>query len=202
VTAAALAALLAGAAAGEPTNAALGRLEAALAEVRTVRTRFVQEKRMALFKHPLVTRGVILVEMPDRLLWRVESPLRYALSLDGKEARQWDGETGKTQRVPLDGNPVFAAVSEQLRAWFSGRYSRLAGDYDIAQLAEAPPAFAFTPKPGTPPAKMVKAVNVTFREDRRYIASIRIEETGGDVTVLTFEETAVNAPIAPKEWEL
>jgi outer membrane lipoprotein carrier protein len=201
----ALAALLASAACaccGEPTNAVLGRLESALSEVRTVRTRFVQEKRMALFKSALVTRGVILVEMPDRLLWRVESPLRYALALDGKQARQWDGETGKTQRIPLDGNPVFAAVTEQLRAWFGGRYSLLARDYLITQTSESPPVFVFAPKADTPPAKILRSVAVTFREDRRYIAAIRIEEQSGDVTSLAFEDTEVNAPITAKEWEL
>ncbi len=190
------------AAAAAPATNLLAQIEAALADVRTVRTRFVQEKRLALFKNPLVTRGVILLEMPDRLLWRVDTPIRYALLLDGRQARQWDGETGKTQRIPLDGNPVFAAVTEQLRAWFGGRYSQLAADYEIVQRSTEPAVFAFTPKKGTPPAALLRSVTVAFRSDNRYIASIRIDETGGDATTLTFEETTVNTPVPPREWEL
>ncbi len=190
------------AAEGGPVSEALAKLESSLADVKTVRTRFVQEKRLALFKHPLVTRGVIQVEPPDRILWRVESPIRYALLIDGKQAKQWDGETGKTQKIPLAGNPVFAAVTEQLRAWFGGRYSLLANDYDIVQRSEAPAIFVFTPKPETPPAKMLQSVTVTFRADKRYITAIQIDEAGGDVTVLTFEETEINVPFASKEWEL
>jgi len=195
-----LAAACAGAA--ETPNAALAQLESSLADVKTVRTRFVQEKRLALFKNALVTRGTIQVQTPDKLLWRVESPIRYVLLIDGKQAKQWDGETGKTQKIPLADNPVFAAVTEQLRAWFGGRYSLLAKGYDIARRSEAPVVFVFTPKSGTPPAKMLKTVTVTFREDKRYIASIRIEEAAGDVTALTFEGTEINVPLAPKEWEL
>jgi outer membrane lipoprotein-sorting protein len=187
---------------GGQTNAVLARLESSLAGVKTVRTRFVQEKKLALFKNPLITRGVIQVEPPDRLLWRVESPIKYVLLIDGKQAKQWDGETGKTQKIPLSDNPVFAAVTEQLRSWFGGRYSLLANDYDIVQRSETPAAFVFTPKPETPPAKMLKSVTVTFREDKRYITSIQIDEAGGDVTVLKFEETEINVPFAPKEWEL
>lgn len=185
-----------------PTNAVLVKLESALSDVKTVRTRFVQEKRLALFKKVLITRGVIQVETPDKLLWRVESPIKYVLLIDGKQAKQWDGETGKTQKIPLASNPVFSAVTEQLRAWFGGHYSLLAKDYDITQRSEAPVVFVFTPKPETPPAKMLKAVTVTFREDRRYITALQIDETCGDVTVLTFEETEINMPFAPKEWDL
>lgn len=183
------------------TNAVLNKLESSFANVKTVRTRFVQEKRLALFKNALVTRGVIHVQPPDKLLWRVESPIKYVLLIDGKQAKQWDGETGKTQKIPLAGNPVFSAVTEQLRSWFGGRYSLLAQDYVIAQRAETPAVFVFTPKPDTPPAKMLLAVTVTFREDKRYIASIRIDEAGGDSTVLRFEETEINTPFEPKDWE-
>lgn len=185
-----------------PTNAALAGLESSMAEVKTVRTRFVQEKRLALFKNPLMTRGMIQVETPDKLLWRVESPIQYALLIDGRQAKQWDGETGKTQKIPLADNPVFSAVTEQLRAWFGGRYSLLANDYDILQRSETPVVLVFTPKPETPPAKMLKAVTVTFRDDKRYITALQIDETGGDVTVLRFEETEINVPLAPKAWEL
>ena len=173
-----------------------------MADVKTVKTRFVQEKTMALFNHPLVTRGSIWVAPPERLLWRVDSPMRYALALDGTRVRQWDGETGKTTTMSLDGNPVFAAVTEQLNAWFGGRYGLLAQDYDVEQRAVAPATFVFVPKPSAPSAKMLKSVTVVFREDARYIASIQIADRSGDVTTLTFADTEINVPLDPKAWEL
>ena len=188
--------------AAEPAADLLGPMEQAMADVRTVKTAFVQEKKMALFNHPLVTRGSIWVEPPNRLLWRVESPMRYALALDGSRIRQWDGETGKTTSLSMDGNPVFAAVTEQLNAWFGGRYGLLAQDYEVEQQAAAPATFAFVPKPTAPSAKMLESVTVVFREDARYIASIRIADRGGDVTTLTFVDTELNVPLDPKAWEL
>ena len=131
--------------AAEPIPEILGQMEKAMADVKTVKTRFVQEKKMALFNHPLITRGSIWVEPPAHLLWRVDSPMRYALAIDGQRARQWDGETGKTMSMSLDGNPVFSAVTEQLNAWFGGRYGMLGQDYDIAQQSVSPAAFVFVP---------------------------------------------------------
>ena len=188
--------------AAEPAADVLGQMEQAMADVRTVKTAFVQEKQMALFNHPLVTRGSIWVEPPNRILWRVESPMRYALALDGSRIRQWDGETGKTTSLSMDGNPVFAAVTEQLNAWFGGRYGLLARDYDVERQAAAPATFTFVPKPTAPSAKMLESVTVVFREDARYIASIRIADRGGDVTTLTFVDTELNVPLDPKAWEL
>lgn len=188
--------------AAEPAADLLGPMEQAMADVRTVKTAFVQEKQMALFNHPLVTRGSIWVEPPNRLLWRVESPMRYALALDGSRIRQWDGETGKTTSLSMEGNPVFAAVTEQLNAWFGGRYGLLARDYDVERQAAAPATFTFVPKPTAPSAKMLESVTVVFRGDARYIASIRIADRGGDVTTLTFVDTELNVPLDPKAWEL
>lgn len=190
------------AAAAEPIPEILGQMEKAMADVKTVKTRFVQEKKMALFNHPLITRGRIWVEPPAHLLWRIDSPMRYALAIDGQRARQWDEETGKTMSMSLDGNPVFSAVTEQLNAWFGGRYGMLAQDYDIAQQSISPAAFVFVPKPAAPSAKMLKAVTVVFREDARYIASIQIDDCGGDVTTLRFEDTELNVPLDPQVWEL
>ena len=186
----------------EPIPEILGQMEKAMADVKTVKTRFVQEKKMALFNHPLISRGSIWVEPPAHLLWRVDSPMRYALAIDGQRARQWDEETGKTTSMALDGNPVFSAVTEQLNAWFGGRYGMLAQDYDIAQQSISPAAFVFVPKPAAPSAKMLKAVTVVFREDARYIASIQIDDCGGDVTTLKFEDTEINVPLDPQVWEL
>lgn len=188
--------------AAEPATDVLGQMEQAMADVKTVKTRFVQEKKMALFNHPLVTRGSIWVEPPEHLLWRVESPMQYALALDGSRVRQWDGETGKTTSLSMEGNPVFAAVTEQLNAWFGGRYGLLAQDYDVERQAAAPATFVFVPKPTAPSAKMLKSVTVVFRADARYIASIRIDDRSGDVTTLTFTDTEINVPLDPKAWEL
>ena len=199
--AACLMALLSAAANGQ-TNGIPEHLEQAITGVKTVRTRFVQEKRVALFRQPLVTRGLIQVAPPGKLLWRVESPIRYALLIDGRQARQWDGETGRTEKIALADNPVFAAVAEQLGAWFGGRYRLLASTYDIRPSPGVPDAFVFTPRPDTPPATVLQSVTVTFRGDGRYLASIRIDERGGDTTLLTFAETEINVPLDAEAWTL
>jgi outer membrane lipoprotein-sorting protein len=180
----------------------LQELETALAEVKTVKTRFVQEKKMALFKKPMITKGAILLEMPEKLMWKIESPVKYVLLIDGKQAKQWDGETKKTVSISLAEQPVFAAVTQQLRAWFAGNYRVLSKDYTIKKIEGEKLTFEFVPKPELPQAKMVKRILVTFQKDKKYIELFQIEESSGDTTKLTFSETSLNAEIEKKEWEL
>lgn len=180
----------------------LQELETALSDVKTVKTRFVQEKKMALFKKPMITKGAILLEMPGKLLWKIESPVKYKLLIDGQQAKQWDGETGKTVRIPLAEQPVFAAVTQQLRAWFAGNYRLLSKDYTIKKIEGEQLAFEFVPKPELPQAKVMKRIAVTFQKDKKYIASFQIEENSGDLTKLLFEETTINGVIEAKEWDL
>ncbi len=180
----------------------LQALESALSDVKTVRTRFVQEKKMALFKKPMITKGSILLEMPDKLMWKVEAPIKYVLLIDGQQAKQWDGETKKTVRIALADQPVFAAVTQQLRAWFTGNYRVLSKDYTIKKIEGKQFAFEFVPKPDLPQTKMLKRITVTFQKDKKYIQLFQIEETGGDLTTMLFEETSINAEIDKKEWDL
>jgi len=180
----------------------LQELETALAEVKTVKTSFVQEKKMALFKKPMITKGAILLEMPEKLMWKIESPVKYVLLIDGKQAKQWDGETKKTVSISLTAQPVFAAVTQQLRAWFAGNYRVLSKDYTIKKLEGEKLTFEFVPKPELPQAKMVNRILVTFQKDKKYIELFQIEESSGDTTKLTFSETTLNADIDKKEWEL
>lgn len=180
----------------------LQELETALSEVKTVKTSFVQEKKMALFKKPMITKGMILLEMPEKLMWKIESPVQYVLLIDGKQAKQWDGETKKTVSISLAEQPVFAAVTQQLRAWFAGNYRALSKDYTIKKLEGEQLAFEFIPKPELPQAKMVKRISVTFQKDKKYIELFQIEENSGDTTKLTFSETSLNTDIDKKEWKL
>ncbi len=180
----------------------LQELETALSEVKTVKTSFVQEKKMALFKKPMITKGMILLEMPEKLMWKIESPVQYVLLIDGKQAKQWDGETKKTVSISLTAQPVFAAVTQQLRAWFAGNYRVLSKDYTIKKLEGEKLTFEFVPKPELPQAKMVNRILVTFQKDKKYIELFQIEESSGDTTKLTFSETTLNADIDKKEWEL
>lgn len=184
-------------------EAVLTRLEQAFSEVKTVQARFVQEKELTIFQEKVILKGHMAMENPGRLVWHVEEPVRYAFLLGDKTLRQWDEDSRKIQEIALSNNPIFDVVDKQLRCWFSGQYKMLTQDYWVEVLQEEKPIrLSFVPLESSMIRKAIQRVEVEFREDMRYVQSIRIEDLNGDRTSFVFEETRLNEPIPPEEWEI
>ena len=183
-------------------TASLLDLQRSLAGTTNVQSDFVQEKRLSMLQQNVVIKGRLAVEQPDRFSWQVTEPIRYTLILEGTNLRQWDEPTGRVQQMSLAGNPVFGVVATQLRAWFAGQLDSLLQDFDAEIEAMSPPRISFTPRDGSFARKAIRRVTLTFREDRRYIQNMEIEELSGDQTRMTFTNTVLNAPIDPQAWEV
>ena len=181
----------------------LAELQSSLAGTTNVQSEFIQEKSLSLLQRTVIIKGRLAVEQPDRLSWQVLEPIRYNMVLDGAVLRQWDENTGKVQTMSLAGNPVFKVVVNQLRAWFSGRFDLLTQDFDArVDASVAAPKIIFTPKEGSFAFKVIERVVLTFREDRRYIHDLLIEERTGDRTLMTFTNSVLNAAIPATAWEV
>ena len=189
------------------TNAAapsrlLAELQQALGGTTSVQTDFVQEKQLALLQQKVIIKGHLVVEQPARFAWHVFSPIRYSLVLDGTTLRQWDETTDKIQQISLAANPVFEVVTRQLRAWFGGQMEALTKDFTAATDPTQARSVIFTPRAESMARKAIRQVRLIFREDRRYLQEIFIEEQSGDSTRMIFSETRLNTPIAPAAWEV
>lgn len=185
------------------TDPLLAELQKSLSGTTNVQSEFIQEKTLSLLQQTVVIKGRLAVEQPARLSWQVLEPIRYNMVLDGAVLRQWDETTGKVQTMSLAGNPVFKVVVTQLRAWFSGQFDLLTKDFDArADASAATPRIIFTPREGSFAFKVIERVVLTFREDRRYIQDMLIEERTGDRTTMIFTNSILNAAIPASAWEV
>jgi outer membrane lipoprotein-sorting protein len=173
----------------------LKRLEKNMAAFESMKTDFVQEKSLAVFKKKIVLKGRIFVQKPNRVAWHVDKPVKYSVLITDKFIRQWDEDTGKVQEISLSGNPVFRVVIKQMTAWFSGSFSSLQDEYYVKIVRQRPFVVEFTPKENNFSKKVIKSVTVSFRDDERYLSRISIRERSGDVTTIIFENTLLNIPL-------
>lgn len=180
----------------------LAELLKALSGTTNVLADFVQEKQMSIMREKVVIRGRMAFQQPDLFAWHVASPIRYNLVLRGATLSQWDEATGKKQDMAMASNPVFEMLNRQLRAWYGGQFDALLKDFDAGLDSSAAGRVIFVPRMDSFARKAIKSVVLTFREDRRYLESIRIEELSGDRTLMTFSNTVVNCPINPALWEV
>jgi outer membrane lipoprotein-sorting protein len=60
----------------------LSDIEKNMSKVKTVQTRFVEKKHMAMFDMPVIIKGRIYIENPDKFAWMVTSPVEYTLIIN------------------------------------------------------------------------------------------------------------------------
>jgi outer membrane lipoprotein-sorting protein len=173
-----------------------------VSDFSTLKTDFVQEKEMALFKEKLVMKGRIYLQKPNKIAWHVDSPVRYSVLITDKLIRQWDEDTNKVQEISLTKNPIFQNVLNQLTVWFSGDYSSLLTINEVRRVQNEPLVLEFTPLEKNMARKVIKSITITFREDRKYLKQIRIRELSGDVTSINFVNTLLNVPLDSASFEV
>lgn len=169
---------------------------------KTLKTEFVQEKKMVMFKEKLVMKGRIFLEKPNRIAWHVDSPLRYSVLITDKMIRQWDEDTNKVQEISLAKNPVFQNVLGQLTVWFSGEYGSLLETNSVRIVKREPLVLEFIPRDNNVSKKVIKSITITFRPDQNYLQQLRIQEVSGDVTTINFLRTILNVPLDSKSFEV
>jgi len=186
----------------QPALDLLGQVQSKLSTVQTVDADFVETRLLSMLNHKLTIRGHMALQKPDRLIWIVSSPVKYAIRIEGDEVRQWDEDTNRVDVIHLGGDPTFKAVSEQMQAWFLGNYKALGDNYDVHINSNDPISLGFTPKADSMVAKFLQRIDLTFEPGDLYIQSMTIAETGGDSTTIQFVHTKVNQPIADETWEM
>lgn len=180
----------------------LARLESRASTMQTLKADFVQEKRLAVLEEPLVLKGSILMQKPDRFSWMVREPIRYSMVIHGELVEQWDEDTQRVERISLSENPVFRVAIQQMRDWLSGAYESMLGEYEVSVLDEEPTSLKFTPRDTALAKGVIESVTVVFDRDERYLRQIHILEKRGDSTLLTLVNTRLNAPIDPSAWKV
>jgi len=170
--------------------------------IASVEADFSEEKRLAMLDHTLEIDGHMALEKPDRLIWIVRDPVKYAVRIAGDEVSQWDEDTNQVQTVHLGGDPTFKAITQQMQAWFLGNYKALGDSYDVYVNSNQPLSLGFVPSSSTMVSKLIKRIDLTFGADESYIDTMVISEASGDVTTLKFSGTRVNQPISRDIWEM
>ena len=169
---------------------ALNNVKKAMSNVQEIKADFKQEKHLSLFKHTLVISGNLEIKFPHYFKWVVTSPLKSEIIADGDTVTTWDEETKQKVTMSVKTNPVIKNVWTQIDSWFMGKYDVLAKSYAIKIKSEKPLVLTFIPK-SKPLSAAVKQITVYFREDKKYLQKVVLEEVGGDSTVMNFSNIKI-----------
>lgn len=182
-----------------PARAGEGEgVAARLAQPPVLRGQFEQSKQLQGFRHPLVSRGDFLLVRARGVAWDTREPFASTtlLTRDRLLTRLPDG----SQQVLLEtaGSPGMAAVNALLMALVAGDLPALAARFKLEETLLDDGRWQLRLLPDEDSLRQVFA-GITLGGDR-FVREVRIEETGGDVTVLRFL-ALTDAPAEPTAAE-
>lgn len=153
-----------------------------LSAVKASTVRFTEIRRLASLTKPIELSGRLSYVRGGRIEKEVEAPYRERTTIDGDEMTV-DPARGEPRRYALDGSPAARAFVEGLRATLGGdlatleRYYRVSfsGGVDDWTLELAPR--------DEDAARHVESI--AFRGSGANITLIRVDEAGGNSSVMT-----------------
>jgi outer membrane lipoprotein-sorting protein len=165
-------------------------------EVQTISSEFVQEKHLSMLKDIAVSKGVFYFERPDRLRWESITPDQIGFAVMGEKGIKWRGKTENKLHFQLDSDPVIKYFTHQVFAWIQGDYLWLKEHYRINVLSPKPAIMVLDPITDQE-KKILNRIKISFSFDDRFIRSVEIHETDGDLTRIRFVNPKINIPLNP-----
>ncbi len=161
----------------------LGELMTLLGNVEQSRAAFEETKHLAALTVPIVRRGTLRFDRPDRLEMEVDSPFRERMVVLGNTLTI-ENKRG-TRRIDLAGQPAAAALVASIRATLAGDRLTLGRHFD-ARLSGAAPRWVLTLDPLEPSlASVIRRITIDGAQAR--LTRIEVDERLGDRTILEMQ---------------
>jgi hypothetical protein len=160
-----------------------------------IRGEFLQTRKLAQIKKPLIAQGRFLVVANLGVIWENTRPFTQTTRLTRDEIVQTDGE--KTlMKISADKEPAVRIINGILFSVFSGDLAALSRTFDYTGKAENKSwQLRFVPKD----KNLARLIRELRLEGAAAIASVEMESAAGDVTRIEF--TAQSYPPALSDVE-
>ena len=164
----------------------------AFSKVKSIKTNFVQQKKMKILSRPIVSKGRFFYQAPGDLRWEYDSPIRSVLLLNKGNVERFTWRDGKYFRDAGGSLEGLRFVLQDISGW-------LAGDFVSSTT------FTAELKPGSPDrivlspreesfTKFIRRVELTLASTPGVLRSVEIVESQENSTYIEFQNVEINLP--------
>ncbi|MFP4475014.1 MAG: outer membrane lipoprotein carrier protein LolA [Desulfatibacillaceae bacterium] len=168
-------------------------LRDAMAEVRSIRAPFVQEKHLPILENPIESTGEFHWRAPGNVRWEYEKPVRTVLLMSGEDLLRYTWRDGGWSRDSGGGLEAVRAVVEDINSWMSGDFDR--SETFSARLEPGDPARVVLTPRAEELADFIQGVDIVLGERPGLISRIVIHEGAAAHTVISFRYPELNPDI-------
>jgi outer membrane lipoprotein carrier protein len=165
---------------------------------KTIKSDFVQKKKLKVMKAPITSSGYILFQQPQNLKWAYSEPYVYAIILNSLEMIVDDA--GKINRIPLNENPLFSDLSQMIISSVEGTIledNRFTKDYFKSEEYNV---VMLEPNEADM-KKYLNKMTLYFDKTDFSVRKIIMEESKENYTEIIFSNLQPNIAIAPNAFK-
>jgi len=151
-----------------------------------------------LLEEPLVSRGRLHYQQPDRLHYQVDSPGRQEIVVAGDRVRVSQADLQRSRSLDLGASEIARAVVTSLIRVLGGQLDRLEADYRCVSRRLGDGWEVRLAPRGPPLDRAVRGIEVRIATDGG-LREVRVRETSGDSSRMTLEDLRLNVPFTAEE---
>jgi outer membrane lipoprotein-sorting protein len=178
----------------------LGRLEKNLADLKSLKTNFIQERHLSIFSDVVESKGVLLFVSPDKVRFEITEPFRSVMIANHKSVAKYELVEGKWKKLKLGSPDIILAVTGEIATWLKGRFGEKKDFYEIHAVGGKSVTIVLTPK-NEEMKKHISSMELAVAENEKSIMFVVIRERGEDFTKIIFSGERVNESIPGKYFD-
>ena len=154
---------------------------------QSMRSDFVQTKKISVLKFPLITKGRFLYAADYGVLWKIITPFEAEIVITS--AGYFERKKGEMlAATPAGAKPQIQSYLNAFLLLFSGKFKELQQLFSLSFLQSGNDwVIGFTPRGGL--AKVIQNIQLSGSLAAR-VDNLSIKEVNGDFTKIQFHDTA------------
>lgn len=167
------------------SDALLKRVKERLGAVRTIKARFVQERRLSAFLDVLKSEGVMYFDAANKLRWEITEPYRSILIFNDGKVAKFSMTGGEFRKMKLGMEELLQEVLRQNLSFMRGDFDAVKENYSLTITKGKDYKLALLPV-SAGMAKAIKSIELYMQPSSGHITRIVTREPQGDFIEIRF----------------
>lgn len=174
-----------------------------LFQFSSLKTRFIQEKKLKAFHQTLRTEGILLVLKPSFILWRADSPVQFTFLVRDQEVTYKDEDMEIPKTFSVSGNPAMKESLPLFNLLLCQEKKDLERYFRITDVRESGKETEVTlaPKSDTE-STLFTQIRLKINSEEGKLLQIQFSEDNGDSSMISFLETEHNPPLTEQDFKV
>jgi len=161
---------------------------------KSIACQFVQERGIAMMTKPILSKGSFWFKKPSSVRWEYSEPYEHLIILSKRKVFVKDAGTDK--EYDTGANSMFKNMGEIMFSFILGDISKAENNYNVEYL-ESDKEFYIKLRPKTADVDAnLELIELFFDKNDFSLNAIKMNETGGDYTRISFENKKINTNIS------